>query len=336
LLSAFICSNARAFAHATLLLDRPDGKLKMHAGDTPLIGGIAMLVPSFLASFLYYCTLADAPFMLTALGAAGLALVIGLIDDRLGLSPVSRFSALAGIVMVVFMVEPLFVLRALRFGIHGFDFGFSLGLFAAPFTLVVILGFVNATNMADGMNGQLIGSVLVWSFFIASYLGTEPAMPYIAIFCCAAVTLAFNLRGRLFSGSAGAYPVSLFVALGTIAAYRRGGALSAVEPVLWFWLPVVDCVRLVISRSLAGRSPFFGDREHIHHILQEYMRPPLALAAYLGLLAAPGIAALATEDRLPGCIILLLCLGGYVALVFAHARSTSVAHEKPADRTVNA
>ena len=86
LLSAFICSNARAFAHATLLLDRPDGKLKIHAGDTPLIGGIAMLVPSFLASFLYYCTLADAPFMLTALGAAGLALVIGLIDDRIGLS----------------------------------------------------------------------------------------------------------------------------------------------------------------------------------------------------------------------------------------------------------
>ena len=37
---------------------------------------------------------------------------------------------------------------------------------------------------------------------------------------------------------------------------------------LWiFALPLMDTITLLIRRSLLGRSPFLGDREHFHHLL---------------------------------------------------------------------
>jgi len=313
-LTAALCVYARAFGHAAELLDRPDGVLKLHAAETPLIGGLALLLPSFAVSVLYFVLFAPASFMMVALTAATIMLIVGVFDDRIGLSPAFRLIALTLVVFAVFAVEPLLMLRTLRFGVPGANFGVSLGLLAAPITALMIIGFVNATNMADGMNGQLLGSVLIWSVFISRYLGLDLGMPFIAIICSAAVTLGFNLRGRLFSGSSGAYAASVFVAFGTIAAYRQAeGTLPAEEPMFWFWLPVLDCVRLMATRILAGKSPFFGDRNHIHHILQEYARWPYALVMYLALLAAPGLAAMISDPL--GTFVLVLCVGCYAALI---------------------
>jgi len=332
---------AHAFGRAAELLDRPDGVLKLHSADTPLIGGLALLLPSLAVSSVYILQYAPGSFMLTAVAAAMVILIVGVFDDRIGLSPVFRLIALALVVFLVFAVEPLLMLRTLRFGLPSANFGVSLSIFAAPITAFMIIGFVNATNMADGMNGQLLGSLLIWSVFISRYLGLDLGMPFFAIICSAAVTLGFNLRGRLFSGSSGAYAGALFIALGTIAAYRNAeGSMAAEEPVYWFWLPVLDCLRLVVTRMLAGKSPFFGDRNHIHHILQEYARWPYALLIYLGLLAAPGVAAM-YNDALAS-IVLLLCIGSYATLVLlrsgvavgaASLRGTDGA-EKPTNLTL--
>ena len=322
-LTVVLCSCARAFGHATQLLDRPDGLLKLHATETPLVGGIALLVPALAVSTIYFLRVADVPFMLVALIAAMITLVVGVIDDRIGVSPRWRLVALTIVVFGVFAAEPLFILRALRFAVRDFDLGVPLGWFAAPITALMIIGFVNATNMADGMNGQLLGSVLIWSMFIVFYIGPDTGMPFLAIISSGIVTLVYNLRGRLFSGSSGAYTVALFIGLGTIATYRQSGAVSAVEPILWFWLPVLDCLRLMAARRLAGKSPFFGDRNHIHHILQEYARWPYALFLYLTLLAAPGVATLLT-DRLGGCLVLLASIAVYSGFIYLRRPSKSV------------
>ena len=257
--------------------------------------------------------------MEVALGAGAAMFAVGIVDDRMGLSPRARLAALTLIVLAVFAIDPLFILRTLRFGLRNWDFGVTLGMLAVPVTALMIIGFVNAVNMADGINGQFLGSVTIWSLFVARYLGIDFGAPFYIIFCSTMVTLAFNLKGRLFSGSSGAYTASFLIGLGTIAAYRRGGALSAIEPILWFWLPVLDCVRLMVSRKIAGKSPFRGDRNHIHHILQAYfgIGSPYVLASYLGLLAAPGLAAALMNDRVSGTLALFACVTGYAMLVYA-------------------
>lgn len=336
-LSAILCFYAAPIGRATGLLDHPDGKLKLHSGSTPLIGGVALFVPSFLLSFVYLGLYGKTPYMVLSLAAASAMFAVGVVDDRIGLSPRLRLVTLTLIVLAVFTIDPLFVLRALRFGIRDFNFGFSLGLLAVPMTAFMVIGYVNAVNMADGINGQFLGSIAVWSLLLARYLGLEPGMPFYAIFCSSLVVMSFNLCGRLFSGSAGAYTASFLIGLGTIAAYRRGGALSAVEPILWFWLPVFDCVRLMVSRSIDGKSPFLGDRNHFHHILQEYFGPrsPFVLTTYLALLAAPGLSTSLSNDRLTGTLVLVPCLIAYTALVIARpGLRISVAPEKSARREV--
>lgn len=319
-LTGVLCYNAAGVGRMTQLMDKPDGVRKLHDRETPLIGGLAALIPTFVVSLLYWAGVTLPPAMVVAVGAATAMLIVGLIDDRANISPVWRIVALAFIVFSVFSISPLFIIHTLRFGLFGSDFSIPLGdAIAAPLFAFIILGFVNASNMADGMNGQLLGSVMIWSTFITWYLGVRAGLPFVVLICSALVTFVYNLRGRLFAGNSGAYAASLFVALGAIAAYRQSnGTMTAEVPVFWFWLPVLDCFRLMASRILNGSSPFAGDRNHFHHMLMAHMQVRYALPVYLGLLAAPGAVALVSPVWASAA--LLACMGCYVAFV-AYARS---------------
>lgn len=323
--TAILCFYAGTLGKAARLMDRPDGIRKMHYQETPLIGGLAVLVPSFGAAILYGIAFPHAPFTFTDIATATLMLVVGVADDRLDLSPRWRFAALIFVIFLAFSVNHLFVLNAIRLGAFGYHVSLALGPFAAPITALMIVGFVNAANMADGMNGQLFGSVVIWTGSIASYLGLHDGVAFITVACCGCVALAFNLRGRLFAGSSGAYAASLFVALGAIAAYRLSdGRMSADLPLVWFWLPILDCVRLVARRLWEGRSPLSGDRNHIHHILLEYMSARRALGVYLLMLVAPSIAV--SIDETLGATVFLMSLASYGTFVFL--RESNLAHTK--------
>ena len=323
-ITAVICSYAPSVGRFLGVMDQPDGARKLHDKATPLIGGLAVLVPTFAISFLY-CLVASKPLMLLAVVASAVVLVIGLIDDRASLSANWRVVSLTAVIAALLIADPLFTLHMFVFKIFGWSASIGVpNALAAPLALLMILGFVNAGNMADGMNGQLLGSVILWSAFIVHYLGADAGLPFIILICSALVALVFNLRGRLFSGSAGAYAATLFVGLGAIAAYRLSkGTMAAQMPVYWFWLPVIDCMRLMVTRVSEGKSPFAADRNHFHHMLLRHMRPRYALLVYLSLLAAPGVAAMVSEEA--ASITLLLCICGYLVFVTAELHHVKVA-----------
>lgn len=291
-LTAAICCYAQVFGRLAGLVDEPDGIRKLHNNTTPLVGGLAVLIPSLCVSLIYLMTVHRAPFLVVGISAAVLMLAVGVADDRHDLPALWRVAAFIAITFAALAVEPLFVLHKLQLGAIGTGLTVQLGILALPITGLMIIGFLNSANMADGMNGQLLGSTVIWCALIARHLGVELGTPFIAVMASAAAAMMFNLQGRLFSGSSGAYAGSLLVGLGAIAAYRiSDGTMSAALPALWFWLPVTDCVRLLVTRTLEGKSPFAPDRNHFHHMLLERMRPGLALLTYLALLALPGLAA---------------------------------------------
>lgn len=314
-ITALICYWAGPIGRFVGLIDEPDGDRRFHAQATPLMGGPAILVPALTASFVCYAKLPFSPIMLFALGATVAAFVTGLLDDRHELSAVLRVGLLTATIIAVLIFDPLFVLHTLAFKIFGLTLSVTVpNILAAPFVVLMMLGFVNAANMADGMNGQLLGSVMLWSAFIVHYMGSYAGVPFIFLICSGMVALVFNLRGRLFTGSSGAYATSMFVGFGAIAAYRlSNGYMAAQVPVYWFWLPVLDCVRLMVSRTRNGQSPFTPDRDHFHHMLLKRMRPSRALALYLTLLAAPGAAAMFGEGF--ASTTLVLCIAFYCVLL---------------------
>ena len=327
-----ICLNSFQLGTLTRLIDRPDLTRKLHASDTPIVGGLAMMIPALVLTLLEALAFHVEVFMLAATFAASVVLAIGVLDDRLDVSAAWRLVGIFFVVFVAFSVEPIFVVHSI--GLNGFGVHVNVPFhsLAAPITLLMIVGFVNATNMADGMNGQFLGSVLIWTALLLRYVPAVDFAPLAGLFCCAAAALAFNLKGRVFSGSAGAYSGALFIALCTIAVYRQTRSnLPAQTVAIWFWLPVIDCLRLMATRVLASRSPLSGDRTHLHHILLAMMRPGYALAAYLTLLGFP---ALVTElNPVAGLYCLLGCAFVYFAIV---ASQREVAPELGVGTALNA
>jgi UDP-GlcNAc:undecaprenyl-phosphate GlcNAc-1-phosphate transferase len=57
--------------------------------------------------------------------------------------------------------------------------------------------------------------------------------------------------------------------------------------VLLFLVPVLDSFRLTFVRLARGQSPMAGDRDHLHHHLQNRFGWPNGLYLYLLLALAP-------------------------------------------------
>ena len=58
-------------------------------------------------------------------------------------------------------------------------------------------------------------------------------------------------------------------------------ALQHAQPV-WFYIPVLDCLRLIPLRLRRHRSPFKPDREHFHYRLSTRVGETWAIAIYAG------------------------------------------------------
>jgi UDP-GlcNAc:undecaprenyl-phosphate/decaprenyl-phosphate GlcNAc-1-phosphate transferase len=313
-----ICGRARWIGQRAKLMVSPDTR-RRHQQDTPQVGGLAILIPVFVISLIESGLEHVAPHTYSIVAGSALMLMVGVLDDRFNVPTAWRFALSALVVCVVLYIEPIFVLHDLRVLGWGTQVSLSLGGIAVPVTAFLLVGFLNSANMADGMDGQFLGSVLIWSLLIIEHQDSPGALPFVALAASTMAALAFNLRHLLFAGNGGAYGASLFVAFGAIQAYfDPAGTLYVENLVFWFWLPALDCARLIASRILSGHSPFRGDRNHIHHVLLEIGSWRFALLVYLGLLAAPGVAA--EVNVYAGGAILGICAAIYAAILVRHAR----------------
>nr|WP_274600116.1 MraY family glycosyltransferase [Halorhodospira abdelmalekii] len=154
----------------------------------------------------------------------------------------------------------------------------ELGWLALPFTVLCIVGLINAVNMFDGLDGLAGGSVaiaLAW-LALAGFLGGGEKWPILALLLCAAICafLVFNARNpwrrraASFLGDSGS--MMLGVALAWFALEAGSGATAVLPPITVAWilaLPVLDALILFGRRLVRRRSPFKADREHLHHTL---------------------------------------------------------------------
>jgi UDP-GlcNAc:undecaprenyl-phosphate GlcNAc-1-phosphate transferase len=138
------------------------------------------------------------------------------------------------------------------------------------------------------------------------------------------VVLGFNLAGKLFLGDCGTYGVSFIFGLLATAVHAQGTVPLEVV-VVWFFIPVADCIRLVLTRAWRRTSPFVGDRDHFHHRLEDKMGQHGGLACYLGAGAVSSIVA-SLEPRFA-----LVCLILLTSFYFSFAFLTDSAHAAAAD-----
>jgi UDP-GlcNAc:undecaprenyl-phosphate/decaprenyl-phosphate GlcNAc-1-phosphate transferase len=287
---------AAAVARRLGFVDAP-GRLKVHDDPVPYLGGVAVFAA------LAGPVAAERPLLLLPIG---LALVLGLIDDRGGVSAATRLILAAGIGVVAALVLP----------VHGFV--------DALVTVALVVGLLNAINLLDGLDGVASGVSVMAAIGFAFVVEGE--------FQVLAFALAGSLSGflvwnrppaRIYLGDAGSYLIGTALAMLLVASLVEGGSLAqSTGAVLFVAVPVADTAVAVVRRFRARRPLLEGDRGHIYDQLVDRGWGSLAVVAVFigaqGALVALGIAigGLAAGIAIGVTTVVMVLLATFSVLTF--------------------
>ncbi|MES2404514.1 MAG: glycosyltransferase family 4 protein [Pseudomonadota bacterium] len=292
LLSLAFTGAALAYAHRRGLLDQP-GKRRSHTQPTPRGGGIGIVAAMLLAGVAAWCLLERSLSWTQPAAFAAAVLAVALIgwrDDHAPLPVVPRLLVHVGAALLV-----------------------GLAVLAPPAThdprawwillplLPVLIGFINAHNFMDGIDG-ILGQqglfVMLGLGLLAAWQG-DVGVAALA-FATAAGCLGFLFfnwpPAKIFMGDVGSGALGL--AIGAVAAF----AVQRHPAMLWACaiLPsafLVDSGLTLARRMLAGQRWYAPHRQHLYQWLVRvnwshartdvgYMIWNLAVVAPLAALAA--------------------------------------------------
>ena len=263
----------------------------VHLEPTPRWGGLAMWLSMALTLVIVnYLPLVHKSFGPEATGiflSGTLILLIGMVDDRFDLDPITKFAgqALAAGILLIYGVQILWL------PINGITtLPTNIGqLLTVLFVMVVI----NAINFVDGLDGLAAGVVGLGAaaFFAYSYLlsvefgFSRATLPTLISALLVGMTLGFlphnMFPARVFMGDTGSMLIGLMLAACaiTLTGQTDPGALELTSvlpsfllillPLAVIAVPLFDLALAVMRRTRRGANIFTPDKEHLHHRLLE-------------------------------------------------------------------
>lgn len=258
------------------LYDIP-GQRASHREPTPRLGGAMIFAGVIFSSVLF--TGWDKAFELKYIIAGLLVLFfIGLKDDIITLQPVKK--AIGQLIASLIIV----ILGGIRIsfnceGLNNIDICF---LISVLISLGLVMILINSINFIDGIDGLAGGVGIISSASFGTWFILNDQVS-IAVICfsLAGSLIAFlwyNVFSRdfkIFLGDTGSMVIGFLLAVLLIRFLELNFHSPVVKttdvaPSLALAIlivPVFDIFRIVFVRIIHGKSPFYGDNNHIHHIL---------------------------------------------------------------------
>jgi UDP-GlcNAc:undecaprenyl-phosphate GlcNAc-1-phosphate transferase len=298
-----------AAAHLVLLLVQTNSELKSQLPDfiQPHIAGIA----------------AQSPKLWVLLAAGSLLTLLGLMDDRGGLSWQLRL-------LVEFAVAGLCVWLVPNLQLTAF---IDAPLITGGLSVLWIVALINSFNMLDNMDGLSAGVAAIAASMLAAVmlLAPDPQTQQPQLFVAGLLlVLVGGLLGflwhnrppaKIFMGDSGAYFVGFMIAAATLLAsytgYQGERRHAILAPLCVMAVPLYDMATVILIRLRAARSPFEADKNHFSHRLTDLglTKGQAVLTIYL-LTATCGIGALLLHrvDTV-GAVLIMLLIGCVLSLV---------------------
>lgn len=250
------------YLHEIEQIDTPDIR-KKHGKITATSGGILFILIGLVLIIINYNSFT----FLTILFCGAIMGVIGFWDDRKDVSARLKFG------FQLILSTPIFFLTG-SFPISSILYIESNAIFDYSFTIIGFVGFVNAFNLMDGING-LAGTIAIYSLTILGLYGitngnTSLTVTALALAGIIAAFLHFNVnKDVVFMGDTGSLFIG-FILGGLILFATNMGSTSNLYPpfVSLMLLPLLDSIRVYMLRIMDKKSPFSADRTHFHHILK--------------------------------------------------------------------
>ena len=261
-------------------MDYP-GIRRVHDHPIPRAGGIAIY-----AGFLAGCAmlwagvhflgwkmgdlyvLSDVDYVLIICGVS-IVFLVGLIDD---VSPLSPRSKLAGQILA----SAVICMSGMTIGtVRWFITGeyIQLEWLDWPITILFLLGFMNVTNLIDGLDGLAAGIVAITAcglLYLVVHRGSNTlAMICITLVAVCLAFLRFNFYpARVFMGDSGSLLLGTLLAIVSISGVVRTQSIAVLlVPLVIAGVPIVDTFTSIVRRLREGKHVDQADFEHVHHRL---------------------------------------------------------------------
>jgi UDP-GlcNAc:undecaprenyl-phosphate GlcNAc-1-phosphate transferase len=210
--------------------------------------------------------------------------IVGVLDDHRDTSPKTKF-------FVIMLATVLLYFDNIVIDDIGMFFGFeiSFGWFALPFTMFAVVGFTNALNLIDGLDGlaATVSMIILSAFFIVGHIHDDLFMIVISGAFISALLgfLVFNWHpASIFMGDSGSLTLGFVISL---LAIKSLAYLPTVSILFIAAIPVLDTLVVMVRRKMHGRSMFSADRCHLHHILRHFFAEDTRMTVlFVGVLQA--------------------------------------------------
>ncbi len=275
MLAVLLTPLVRKLAFKVNAVDVPRPPRNLHSYPVAKLGGLAVFVSVALSVLLYVMygnidpLIVPFKFIWATLIGGVVLMIGGFLDDRYDLPPYILwiFPAAASLIVVLSGIGIGIKFISNPFGAPiSLDF-LILGLPASGvFIFLWMMGMIFTTKFLDGLDGLVAGIGLIAGLTLFA-LSLTPSVnqPITASF---AIILVSALAGYLIYAF---HPASIFLGEGgsTVVGFMLG-VLSVIlggkiaTALLVMGIPILDVALVIIQRIWSGKSPFRGDRLHIH------------------------------------------------------------------------
>lgn len=272
-LNFFLVLINNKFASFIKIVDLPDGKRKFQKKPVPLTGGTYLILNLNLAFIIlqilmpslgvdeYISTKRE--YLALILGLNSFYL-LGLYDDKYKLKANSKLLITSILITIFILIDNKLIIKDVNFSFYANNI--ELKSFSFFFTVLCFLLLTNALNMFDGINLQASSyCILIFSVFLTKSVFIEiSSIMIIALF----FFLYLNFKNRSYLGESGILTLSYFIGYVFIKLNTSSNPIFFADEIfILLAVPGLDMFRLFFLRLTSGKHPFYGDTNHIHHLV---------------------------------------------------------------------
>lgn len=278
-----IVTNPNTDTHPAMLLKSP----------VPRAGALIFYI-GFITTALLFLPLGSKKIIGVLIGTS-LMIILGVLDDkfkdinryvRLGIMGlIAAIPSLCG-VLTFYLNNPFngsIKLDSLVFRFSAFDSEHKIYVLAVIFSIMWMLWIMNTLSWSNGIDGQFSGIAGIAALTIAilslRFAKIDQDNINTATLCALTAgavfgTSFFTWYPQKILWGFGATAVGLVLATTSLLSVSKIAVAALV-----LLIPFLDGMVAIIRRISKGRSPFFGDREHLHHKLLDlgWTKPQVAI-----------------------------------------------------------
>lgn len=166
------------------------------------------------------------------------------------------------------------------------SYGYQLHWFNDPildkgFTLVWIVGIINAFNLVDNMDGYLAMLAVICA--ITFHLLFLPAF-HLSIYLVPTLLMFFifnSPEAGIWMGDCGSLPLGYLFAVFGLEYYEAVKGFSLI-PILILAYPIIDTIFVTVTRTLRGQKFWIGGSDHISHRMMRIFENEYVCLAMIG------------------------------------------------------